>query len=89
MWCSQHYNESQGTVGYEDVESYFQACRPCQMRNSPNSKPQAPLGNIKAKYSFHWDITGPLPETERYILVLTDLFSKCMGGRVSTEDNRQ
>ena len=41
--------------GYEeDFESYFQACQPCQMRNSPNGKPQALLGNIKAKYSFYW-----------------------------------
>ena len=29
--------------GYEqDVESYVQACQSCQMRNSPNPKPQAP-----------------------------------------------
>ena len=48
---SQHHNKGQGTVGYEDVESYFQACWPWQMRNS---KPQAPLRNIKAKYPFHW-----------------------------------
>ena len=69
--------------GYErDVENHIKACRSCQLRKSPNPKVQAPLGCIEAEYPFQkisWDITGPLPETEeghKYILVVTDLFSK-------------
>ena len=54
----------------------------CQKRNNPQPLPQAPLGTISASYPFEkisWDIMGPLPITERgnkYILVVTDLFSK-------------
>ena len=69
--------------GYErDVENHIKACRSCQLRKSPNPKVQAPLGCIEAEYPFQkisWNITGPLPETEeghKYILVVTDLFSK-------------
>ena len=69
--------------GYErDIENYVRACRPCQLRKSLNHKTLAPLGTIKTDYPFQcisWDITGPLPETERgnrYILVVTDLFIK-------------
>ena len=69
--------------GYEkDIEKHVQTCRPCQLRKSPNPRVIAPIGTIKAEYPFQkisWDITGPLPETEqgnRYILVVTDLFSK-------------
>ena len=58
------------------------ACQPCQKRNPPQPLPQAPLGTIKAHHPFEkisWDIMGPLPATSRgykYILVITDMFSK-------------
>ena len=51
-------------------------------RNSPVPAPQAPLGTIKSQHPFQrlsWDIMGPLPTTycgHKYILVVTDLFSK-------------
>ena len=69
--------------GYQaDVEKWIRECKPCQRRNSPPQKPQAPLGTITAEYPFQklsWDIMGPLPTSSkghRYILVVTDLFTK-------------
>ena len=69
--------------GYESaVEEYVRACRQCQTRKSPNPKTVAPIGEIKTSRPFEWvswDITGPLPETDkgnRYIVVITDLFTK-------------
>ena len=51
-------------------------------RNPPQHQPNAPLGTMKATYPFEkvsWDIMGPLPTSEsgnKYILVVTDLFTK-------------
>ena len=69
--------------GYEkDILHLVEKCEPCQRRNQPAPTPQAPLGTITSTYPFQkisWDIMGPLPVTEKgskYILVITDLFSK-------------
>ena len=69
--------------GYEvDVEKWVRECQPCQRRNSPHAVTRAPLGTISANAPFEklsWDITGPLPVTaagHKYILVITDMFSK-------------
>ena len=69
--------------GYEqDIETYIRECEQCQRRNPPNPRPIAPLGTIKTTEPFEkisWDIMGPLPISEqgnRYIVVVTDLFSK-------------
>ena len=69
--------------GYEqDVKDAVQQCDRCQRRNHPIPKHQAPIGTISSEYPFQkisWDIMGPLPATTRghkYILVVTDLFSK-------------
>ena len=69
--------------GYEgDTEFHIQECKQCQRRNPPNPQPQAPMGTIKATQPFEklsWDIMGPLPATNqghKYILVVTDLFTK-------------
>ena len=69
--------------GYEhDVELHVQECGKCQRCNPPQPQPTAPLETIKATHPFEkvsWDIMGPLPTTEsgnKYILVVTDLFTK-------------
>ena len=69
--------------GYgKDILHLFEKCEPCQRRNQPAPTPQAPLGTITSTYPFQkisWDIMRPLPVTEKgskYILVITDLFSK-------------
>eukprot|EP00731_Ephydatia_muelleri_P028340 Em0019g1213a len=69
--------------GYEqDIREAVKKCEACQHRNTPVPVPQAPLGTIKSEYPFQrlsWDIMGPLPATScgnKYILVVTDLFSK-------------
>ena len=69
--------------GYElDIKKWIQECQQCQQRNIPQPKPLAPLGTIKANYPFEkisWDIMGPLPVSskgKKYILVVTDIFSK-------------
>ena len=69
--------------GYEqDIETYIRECEQCQRRNPPNPRPIAPLGTIKTTEPFEkisWDIMGPLPTSEqgnKYIVVVTDLFSK-------------
>ena len=69
--------------GYEsDIEMWIRECRQCQQRNPQQSHQHAPLGTITASYPFEkvsWDIMGPLPTTSagnKYILVVTDLFSK-------------
>ena len=65
----------------EDIQRWTRSCEECQKRNSPPTAP-APLVPIVASSPFEkvaWDIMGPLPETKRgnkYILVLTDLFTK-------------
>ena len=69
--------------GYEgDIRKWIAECAPCQQRSAPQLAAQAPLGTITASYPFDkisWDIMGPLPLTtqgNRYVLVVTDLFSK-------------
>ena len=69
--------------GYEtDVTNWVHECSECQKRNQPHMTPQAPLETITSNYSFEklsWDIMGPLPPTangNKYIVVVTDLFSK-------------
>ena len=69
--------------GYEtDIRSWLQQCEQCQRRNPPQPSPRAPLGGITANQPFEkvsWDIMGPLPASSKgnkYILVVTDLFSK-------------
>ena len=65
----------------EDIQRWTRSCEECQKSNSPPTAP-APLVPIVASSPFEkvaWDIMGPLPETKRgnkYILVLTDLFTK-------------
>ena len=70
-------------TGYEsEVERCVRECGQCQKRNHPQPQPKAPLGTIKASHPFEnisWDIMGPLPTTEsgnKYVLVVTDLFTK-------------
>ena len=69
--------------GYEqEIHDAVQRCDICQRRNHPIPASQAPLGTISSTYPFQkisWDIMGPLPVTThgfKYILVITDLFSK-------------
>ena len=69
--------------GYDlDVENWVCSCQSCQKRNPPQPAPQAPMGTIQARHPFEkisWDIMGPLPTSSRghkYIVVITDLFSK-------------
>ena len=69
--------------GYEtDIERWVRECQQCQKRNHPQPQPRAPLGLIKCGYPFDvisWDIMGSLPTStkgNKYILVVTDLFSK-------------
>ena len=68
----------------QDVFHWIKECQECQRRNHPPCKSKAPLGTIKAQYPFEfvsWDIMGPLPISSRgykYILVITDIFSKCV-----------
>ena len=64
------------------IQSWVQEYQQCQKRNPPQPHPLAPLGSIKCTYPFDvisWDIMGPLPlstKGNKYILVITDLFSK-------------
>ena len=69
--------------GYEsDTTVWVWECRECQRRNPPQVTQQAPLESIVSRYPFEklsWDIMGPLPQTSsgnKYIIVVTDLFSK-------------
>ena len=69
--------------GYEaDIEYWVHECQICQRQNPPHPQPLASLGTIKCSHPFDvisWDIMGPLPSSTRgckYILVITDLFSK-------------
>jgi len=69
--------------GYEsDIEKCIRECQHCQQCNSQQPAQHAPLGTIKARYPFEkvsWDIMGPLSPTSqgnKYILIVTDLFSK-------------
>ena len=69
--------------GYEaDVVAWIQECRQCQKKKLPHQSQQAPLDTITSNYPFEklsWDIMGPLPLSytgNRYIVMITDLFSK-------------
>ena len=69
--------------GYEaDIAKWIQECRECQQRKPPHQAQQAPLDTIQSTSPFEklsWDIMGPLPQSSsgnRYIVVITDLFSK-------------
>ena len=69
--------------GYEgDIRKWVAECAPCQQRSAPQLAAQAPLGTTTTSYPFDkisWDIMGLLPLTtqgNRYVLVVTDLFSK-------------
>ena len=69
--------------GYEsDTTTWIQECKECQKRNQPQPAQQAPLGTLNSSYPFEkvsWDIMGPLPVTSsgnKYIIVITDIFSK-------------
>jgi len=62
-----------------DIATWIQEC---QKRNQPQPAQQAPLETLSSNYPFKmlsWDIMGPLPVTlssNKYILVVTDIFSK-------------
>ena len=72
--------------GYgNDIEKWIHECDECQQCYPPPRNPLAPLGTIKTHYPFEmiaWDIMGPLPVSERghhqYILVVTNVFTKCV-----------
>ena len=66
----------------EDVVAYVKGCATCAKHKKPVRTPKAPMGTIPV--GGPWDVLaldyiGPLPLTPRgnkYILVLTDLFTK-------------
>ncbi len=66
----------------EDVNLYVRSCDTCAADRMPKRTPRAPMGHITT--GAPWDVLavdylGPLPETPRgnkYVLVLTDLFTK-------------
>ena len=69
--------------GYEaDITQWIHSCNLCKHRQPSTRTSHAPLGVIEATTPFEylsWDIMGPLPVSERgnrYILVVTDLFTK-------------
>ncbi len=67
---------------YKDTDLFVQACCTCQQRKSPNQAYQGPLNSLPV--GFPWskiciDHIGPLAMTQkgnRYILVITDTFSR-------------
>ncbi len=65
-----------------DVNNYVASCDTCEAIKPPSRKPKAPLGSLQAGAPLDClatDIVGPLPETprgNRYILVVTDHFTK-------------
>ena len=66
----------------EHVYRWIQRCDICAKNRLPTKKTRAPLGSMTVGATMdRWstDIVGPLPETprgNRYILVVTDAFSK-------------
>jgi hypothetical protein len=65
-----------------DTEAWIKTCLACQSRKSPSKAPKAPLHPIESSEPFEriiMDIKGPLkvtPRGSKYILVLTDHFTK-------------
>ena len=65
-----------------DIQKWIAECASCKQHSAPQPAAQAPLGTITASHPFDkisWDIMGPLPpitQGNRYVLVMTDLFSK-------------
>ena len=66
----------------EDIYVWLQACDKCAANKPPTQKPRAPLGKMSVGAPMdRWatDIAGPFPITargNRYIMVVTDTFSK-------------
>ena len=66
----------------QDVRNIVQQCERCQKRTNPVPTQHAPVGTIESNHPFEklsWDIMGPLPAAAsgcRYVLVVTDLFTK-------------
>lgn len=66
-----------------DAEAYCRECHTCNTVNLPHSKRPVPLRSLGVPMRFnervHADLLGPLPkesEEARYVLVLTDAFTK-------------
>lgn len=65
-----------------DIKFWVKGCPQCQYRNAPPTNTKAPVVPIQTSRPFQkisWDIMGPLPPSSRgnrYILVVTDLFTK-------------
>jgi len=65
-----------------DVRVYVASCSVCDADKKPQKPPRAPMGHVRS--GAPWDVlaidfTGPFPVTprgNRYILVVTDVFSK-------------
>ena len=66
----------------EDVNLWVSQCDVCEANKPPVFKPRAPLGSMPVGTPLDrlsTDLTGPFPRTprgNRYILVVTDQFSK-------------
>ena len=66
----------------QDVRNIVQQCERCQKRTNLVPTQHAPIGTIESNHPFEklsWDIMGPLPAAAsgcRYVLVVTDLFTK-------------
>ena len=66
----------------KDIERWCQTCTKCASRKSPIPTRRAPLSLVPCSFPFQrvaMDILGPLPQTprsNRYILVISDYFSK-------------
>ena len=66
----------------QDVRNIVQQCERCQKRTNPVPTQHTPIGTIESNHPFEklsWDIMGPLPAAAsgcRYVLVVTDLFTK-------------
>jgi len=65
-----------------DIQKWIGECSSCQQRKASQPAAQAPLETITVNHPFDkisWDSMGPLPliiQGNRYVLVVTDLFSK-------------
>ena len=66
----------------EDINSYVSSCDTCAQSKKPNKMPRAHLGSLEVGAPMdrlNTDFVGPLPKTprgNRYILVVSDQFSK-------------